>query len=609
MTWHQLLRDTAIAGAIIGFLVLFLAVRFARSSVAKFGFEMLLWRFVSGHHHHGNHKTDATWFHWGTKAYGHDERATKWEYMPRALRAAYRLGISFAVFIAIVGVISVPGVTLHALLALGVFGLLSGVFISYNKITRWHHSRNVLNPLAAALAQSLKASKTVVRRMIHITPEDLTAETGDVGYIDLPPGFEGTEAQCRVIERIVDTHLPVDAEIDWQFEGARKRARVFIAGQPPQEYLWEQAKADMARCAEGQVLLGTDRHKRPFYATFATGEDPHWGFYCAPGRGKTTQLANIAVQMLRQNPGNRVVYLDPKAVSAQWLEVIPGLTYVHDPDNIHQMWSAIVKFREMMDERRHALEANPDLDFPRAVLMIDELNRFTDITRTIWARDRQPGEPRVAPVFNELAAILWLGRQFRCHVVLVGQRLDDRSVGISGLRDALGFRGLSGYRPNAWRIFIGTSPVPRSQGGVGRWIYVKDEQETWVQNVYGTEQEMIDWGLNGRSPQNRRSATASQPVTDLPFDKQPDAVTETRIIGNKNAAQYLGLNSVSTFRNARYAYPIPGETRVAGQPAWEPEDLAAWNKSRPKVDKSKPDEVDSSSDGKEDPDTNTEGTP
>ena len=611
MNWTELFDDIEIGGVILAILIVLLVIKFLRSSIAKFGFETLFWRYVSGHHHHGQRKTDAGWFTKGTRVYGNHGHASRWEYMPRAYRAAYRLGVTFGVLALIVGLFAAPVITLHLLFAFFVFGVFALTFVSWNKWQTRTHRHQVIAPLASAIANELKVSRNAARRFINIPPENLSLMSGVVGYIELPEDFEGSPARENAITRVINSHLPIDAQVDYQLQGASKRAVISIAGQPPQVFPWNQAVPLMEQCERGQVLLGLDRFKKPYYSSFNVGEDPHWGFYCAPGRGKSTQLAIIAAQILHQDPDARVIYIDPKSTSVAYMEGIPGLTLLNDPGDIHAMWNGVAAAHAEMERRRKALKADPTLVFPRLVLMIDELNRFTDITKTVYRKEREPGSPTLPDVFSDLAAVLWQGREFNVNVVVVGQRLDDRSVGMSGLRDALGFRGLSGFKNNAWNMFIGSTPVPRSQQGTGRWIYVKDDQQTWVQNTIGTKNQIREYALTGRVANSAGQDDATGTVNDLaavtlPFASEKD----TRIIGVREAAKHLGL-TVGAFTSARYRHAIPGEARTRGNyPSWAPEDLEIWQKNRPKrvVDGDPAEVVDSESDSKE-PETNpsTEG--
>jgi hypothetical protein len=276
-----------------------------------------------------------------------------------------------------------------------------------------------------------------------------------------------------------------------------------------------------------------------------------------------------------------VTTIDPKqSALPACLVGVPGYRLANDPDNVPEMWDAIAEFEAEMIRRRHARILDPTAEFPMMLLNLDELSEFADMTRETWEEIRQDPEAygypetaskqKRAPVWRSIARLLRMGREYGVRVMVFTQRLDNASTGGIGLRDLLGWRGLAGFRKNQWMMLIGTMPVPKSVKRVGRWIYSDGDQEVWVQNVYGTPEQLRDYAMAGR-----RSADTERGHTPVhvPSPGGLPASVQWDIVGLQAAADYLRM-PVETFRKQRRrAGGIAGEGLQGRSPTWMTADL------------------------------------
>jgi DNA segregation ATPase FtsK/SpoIIIE-like protein len=255
----------------------------------------------------------------------------------------------------------------------------------------------------------------------------------------------------------------------------------------------------MEECEPGRVFLGLDRKNEPFYGSFNI-DDPHWGASCTSGRGKSTWLQVVAAQILHNDHQATLDGIDPKGNSLTPLIGIPGVAIACDPLGTQEMWDQITTTETEMMERLAILKSDPTAEFPVKLLFIDECNTFAGMSKQYWATLKEKSDPVTPPVWGLIARILWMGRAANIHIVIVGQRLDDRATGGIGLRDSLGFRAVAGFRANQYRMLIGDGVAPKSHKEKGRWLYSDGLTETWIQNAYATPNEIRDYARENRKP-------------------------------------------------------------------------------------------------------------
>jgi hypothetical protein len=241
------------------------------------------------------------------------------------------------------------------------------------------------------------------------------------------------------------------------------------------------------------------------------------------------------------------------------------------------MWGAVEGVRGEVEHRGNILEADPTAEFPMLVLMIDEINFLSVLTKAHWLKIRTPQQPKNAPFWDDLLIVLAAGRQFRIHVIIVGQDLRETALGNIGLRAMIGLRGIAGYDRAMWVRFMQTMPIPRVPGKVGRWYFQAKGNRVLVQNAFGEPQEIVDLGRGGRPMSQVPELSQLGGGVVETWDTNPGQPVNDLVIGLEDGAKQVGL-SVSAFRKRRQraAGGIPGETKVGNQPAWTPKSLDAF---------------------------------
>lgn len=393
-----------------------------------------------------------------------------------------------------------------------------------------------------------------------------------VGHLELPDHFLGSPEQKRTIHQLINSRLPYEVEIKWQLDQQPLRAVFVKVQQCPNVVLLADWRNEIEACKPGEIFIGLDPRRRPYKSSFRT-DDPHWGFEVASRRGKSTFLSFTMAQILHQDPRNRGTGIDVKRESFKSLFGVPRFTLSNDPRNIEDMWDKIKLFRESMDQCCEDRDQDPTLEFPYNILMIDEVSQFSAQSAQLWRKIKSKSDPAYPPVWDDIAAVFWQGAAFHHHVVVAGQRVDERITGGIGLIGSMGFRGLAGFRRQNWDRLIGTRPVPRSRPERGRWIYSDGESETWVQNVWATDEEIKDYAMTCSQASTQGSGHAG--LMSGGGSWEPAEAGTAWVVGNEAAAAHLGIN-VEAFRKRRQAREIPRTERKGNKPMWRTTDLDTW---------------------------------
>jgi hypothetical protein len=399
--------------------------------------------------------------------------------------------------------------------------------------------------------------------------------------IRLPQGFNPAPANREQVATVALSYLRLNednTDVIWHFM-AHPTLELKMAPQPPDLVLWEDHLELMNGLPPGQIFVGLGARNKPYIRNFSNGEIVHGGFSVQTGRGKSAAAMSWLAQELHSDPGCLATFIDPKQSALPTCLVgVPGYRLANDPDNVLGMWDAIFAFEAEIIRRRRFRINDPTAEFPFAYLVLDELSEFMDMSREIWTDVRENPEeygwegklPKTAPIIRSIARILRMSREYGGRVLVFTQRLDNASTGGIGLRDLFGWRGLAGFRKNQWMMLIGTLPIPKSVKRVGRWIYSDGDKEVWVQNVYGTPEQLRDYALLGRRAVGIQDGHSS--VDDVSPGRLPASV-QWDIVGLQAGADYVGL-PLGTFRKQRDRNgPIPGEGREGRSPTWMYADL------------------------------------
>ncbi len=521
----------------------------------------------------GQRPTDATFFHRGTKPRSEWDRLTPWSYLPEGIRAAVRIWVFEVLpFLGIAwwwtssiwyGIATITAVV-ASLALLG--------WLGWRYAHNWRFKRRYVRPLRKAVSGELRTR--LPDSAVDVPKDFLDKDTNGV-VIQLPGGQLIDQATQKALTACVAQRLSMPSP-NSTVRGLGNALRLVVtpAYEPPAVVRWCDLLPAIEACAPGEVVLGIDAHNQVFKASFKTG-NPHFGFSVNTQRGKSTQGQSIVAQILHQDPRNRASYIDPKMVSCAPLAGTPGLTLANDPFDVPAMWRAVEGVYDDLMFRRRALAEDPTTEFGIHLFVVDELSEFADMSRDEWRnwKTQRPdewhkGDP---PITRHMKSILRMGGQFGIHVVFYTQRLDVASCfGVAGLRDLLGLRGLAGYKPNQWKMLVGTTPVPPPQEGIGRWIYSVGPTTTWVQNVFAShgstkeerdacwEQEIRDWAQAGR-----KHATPIVVPGEVVEESAPVHVEAERLYTAVQVSQDEGQGivpmSFTAIRQAKYRAKKRGE--------------------------------------------------
>lgn len=388
-----------------------------------------------------------------------------------------------------------------------------------------------------------------------------------VGEIELPNHFRAEPAERAALTRLLNSRFPYEVELTFEMGSTPFMVGIYKVQQCPPLVPFSEWRNEIEKLKPGEIFIGLDKKHSPFVGSFR-GEDPHWVFEVMSRRGKSTMVSLSIAQILHQDPGADATGIDPKMESFKALFGVPRFTLANDPDNVEEMWARIRDVRDAMYERRSQRAKDPGLDFAYKLLVIDECNSFSLLSKIHWRNIKQQGDPPYPPVWEDLAMIMAQGAAYHVHLIMTGQRLDETIFGGLRLISMAGFRGLGGFRPaNYKRLGLGGGPVPLSATRRGRWLYNDGETETWVQNVWATDSEIKDYAMSlppGLVPVPRPEAAAA----DLPAPAE-------WLSGLDAAAAHLGL-TYEAFKKRRQRRPVPGEDCSGRYPTWRPADLDAW---------------------------------
>lgn len=472
-----------------------------RDHIRTHGIHRIIARFLSGRRTDGKHFTNSSfWRKSDGRVIGHP--------VGRVSSAHHRAGVSNLFrrlgYLAVFGLI---GYGFFHARTITIIGAIGGIVLwcgyhGYYLVIRlraWYSHRQFISPLAAALGPRFELTGPEMEMNIHMEPGYTEKKIGKIGLIDIPQRYHAEPALQDAINGLIRSRLPVDADFVWNFKGKSPHILIKAAPALPSLVPFGNYIADIEALGKRQYISGIDRTGKVYVASFA-GEEPHHGYAWGSGRGKSTILKSIVAQIFHNEQDATGTVIDPKEVSLDGLAGIPGLTFFNDIGNIPGMWAGITGVYELMLSRYAQLKADPTIEFPTHLVIIEEGNSFAVMSKVYWGRNKPKGAQGVNPPIwaDAIAPLFWRGRQVNIFIVLVAQSIQERFLGNLNLRPSLGLLSLSGYKVTQWQNYVGTSPIPRSQKGRGRAIYVDGENETWVQCLYGSDSELKDFAMKGR---------------------------------------------------------------------------------------------------------------
>jgi hypothetical protein len=600
--------------------VLVVGVLVLRALVKEHGPHKLAWRYATGAHLDGRIRTDAGWFRRGTRVLHQSGHASRWAHKPRWRRMAWRLAVPLVVLAVLAGLVIDRPVTVLVVLVLAAAGLALGVWRLVRTARTWRHNRQVVGPLADALALPLQSTATEVERALHV-PLNYPHKEAAV-RVALPSHWQGTDMQRESVSRIVGQRLGGE----WTTRVSRKPF-LLIASHPPEP----PARVAFAEVADlirtqgsiDRLLVGLGTSGTPVWLDFSH-EIAHLGVSVGTGGGKSSFLRLVIAQLAYWGCADFPV-IDSKLISLDGMESIPGMRVYRTTD---EQWQAIGGQVEEMEGRYQRLLADRKAEFPVTAMLLEEQNDAAIEWRSYWNQlPKESKSPATPPVYSDITKYMIKGRQVRKRVIGVYQMLSHSACGgmdASVMRSSYGAKALSRYSHQQWDSLTGIRPRVASSAIEGRWVVVLGNHVRHVQVPLGSAEELCEFALSsphlGTPPtvqvtaerlydtpgDPRAGVSASEPVeaVDPPPpgvrpaihlvrpDEDPDDAGSPPenpgpedgrgdvVVGRRDAANAVGIHP-DTFKKARARHPVPGEFQMAdGRPAWPRDALMRWNDDR-----------------------------
>uniref|UniRef100_UPI000A378F9E pRL2-11 n=1 Tax=Streptomyces antimycoticus TaxID=68175 RepID=UPI000A378F9E len=479
-------------------------------------------RFLGGRDVDGIRRTDATFWHSGTRVLPKVEG--------RVARSSYRAGWQRLTFR--VSFLSAAGgggswiwahqdtaqalwedteCTLHALQTggIGAASVAAVGGLAYGILTRKRRElmREWVVPLHQALAVPLGiAEQTDPRRYLHV-PVNFNDDDAAI-RIDVPAHLRFNED--LVADLIVKKLALENVSFTWRRAGKDTHVIVKKRHIPPKALRLSDhgMREILAKMPESAPLIGLGANRKKVSVDL-DHDSPHVLVSAGTGGGKSTILRCICCQFIHH--GALAYVLDYKRISHTWARGVPGVTYCRDIAEIHDALIHLVqegrrriRLAEQLGD--DVLEKEPWRIGPRLVTLLEEVNATMAQLKRYWQRIRESGDPKVSPAIDALAEILFMGRAVRLHVLLVAQSATARAIGGPEMRENFATRILVRYTLNAWRMLvpeISPAPAPTRHPGRVQIVLGGRAQETQVLNL--SDAEAREWAMTGVHAQGEAS--------------------------------------------------------------------------------------------------------
>ncbi|MEV4500337.1 hypothetical protein AB0J84_32190, partial [Micromonospora arborensis] len=207
-------------------------------------------RFITGRPLDGRPRTDAGWVTRGTRPVTPEGRVSRWSLLSHAERAGYRLGATAAAAGTLWGYQSAPEVTTDTLATAAAAGTVAAGYLASERLLNARHHYHWVRPLHLALEGPLRLPAGTVPRSYIRIPRDYPGRT-DIGRIDLPPAFAGSDGLSSTVGGIVRTKLGLsDASVTFKLEGRRPHLLIRQTPRPPARVLFaDQAVRELVATA------------------------------------------------------------------------------------------------------------------------------------------------------------------------------------------------------------------------------------------------------------------------------------------------------------------------------------------------------------------------
>lgn len=421
----------------------------------------LLWTaalLFIGHHWHGERRSNAGWFRPGDDRAGPHE-PTRWERMPRARRASYRLlGLGAAVLVT-AGLVVNPVALANA--AVGLFWFVTGSGL-YG-FRRWcrksgHYSdRYVL--MHRKMCALVGWSKHKHPRSWLSIPMDFAENPDSAVTLTLPDELRRTDGLDRKIENNVKAVLGNDhLSFEWPKGGERPQVlavRTLLL--PPGLVTFADIREDLRGREPGTIILGKIEGNAPGVIK-PDGPNPHTVLSASTGRGKSAAASTMRMQSYHD--GAIGLILDVKLVSIPWARQLECVRYMSTIPDIHD---ALCWVLEELQRRFEAMERTVDMHGnvdasvvgPPLWIDLEEANSLVPELVEYYADIREQGMPKRSPAIKAIRWAVQQGRQAGVHMNAIAQYLTVSAIGGTEARQNFNTRILLGPDPKTWNLLAG----------------------------------------------------------------------------------------------------------------------------------------------------------
>jgi hypothetical protein len=444
----------------------------------------IFFRYVSGRPINGRVYTDSTFFQPGTKIFTPNERASRWAKLPGWKRAAWRIMVPGATGTTLWLYLTHPA-TFWLIVGSSVIGTVALLTLLIVKtIKGWTFRRKVRKPLTKALAPVLDMAPEQVDRALV-----LPVRGRNEIRVPLPDHFSGDAKKTAEINRIVHQRMGGEWDLEPNYRIAPFYFHFTPTPAPPGFVSLADVIEAVRATTQDKPVLGLGTRSETVYLDF-TGEIAHLAASIGTGGGKSSFLRFLMAQFAYHGCRDFEV-IDVKMVSLEGMENLPGLRYHR---HIQECWDAIARIRREMDQRYEIRLQNPNREFPRKIVLLEEQNAFAELTRVHW---KDQGGKGTAPVWSDITLILTMARQVNINLIGMYQRMSAKASGGGELRDQYGLKLLSRFSPQAWDALVGSRPRGANSVIPGRAIAVMGDTQRTVQLPLVSAEEAMSLALSG----------------------------------------------------------------------------------------------------------------
>lgn len=469
-------------------------------------------RFLAGRTFHGHVVTDATYWRRANNDLTRAKNVGPFQKLPGWKRRLYRTG----------PVLAAAGLMINLALTVAVLAALVACLV----VRRSGRARRMLRR-ALAWAPKMLRTKRVQRLWVRLpwwlrtprhrgrvqtmgmllatitgtvasaveagvtwNPDYATAKPGDeVARWVLPRGFKATGGEKSQAQDVWQSRVGFELVFNWRLADDEPAVVMTRAYELPGIVYLHEVLERVDALPETKTAIGLDDQGELVCWDWGT-ENPHGLLNAGSRHGKTETEEGMVCQVLRK--GGKTTYVDVKRVSIQGLKGLPGLTLCDNPRDMVGIWLAIQAWGDDLDERIDQRTKDPTREFCRDLLVLEEVNQFSEMCDEFWEnwpeedeewRDTVLWKPkrakRTPPIWRVVKKGVWEGAFCKKNVLIAGQNIEAATI--RGIRNSVGMRLLGGYQPQNWKALVGTTPVPPAPPQKGRWCMINGSTQTWVQ--------------------------------------------------------------------------------------------------------------------------------